>query len=137
MTPDVELLLCTYLRATSAVTDLVGDRVGTRTPLSTGEPWVTVTLIDTRADQTSSALHFMHAPVQIDCYAGEPREDSQAEASLIARTILGALAVIGQATHSGAVVSCARDLALRPLPDAGFSPARERYIVQATLHLHG
>lgn len=135
MHPDVEVVLVAYLRARSDVTALT-DRVGTRHPSTTGDPWVKVTAIVDTANQRSSALHLTHALVQIDCYGSSDPVTAKAEASELARTVLAAIDAMPAAEHTGAVVTAVNGLSLRPLPDEDLTPARERYIVQGTVTLH-
>lgn len=130
--PDPELLLVTYLRSQTTVTDLA-DRIGTRTPPSTDQPWIRIALLPVTPDPGSSALHLARALLQIDCYAG--RNDTQAQASLLARTVQHAIHLMPAREHPGAVITSAQ-ASFRRLPDTDLEPARERYILEATLILH-
>lgn len=129
-TPDVEAIVCGYLR-----TALSMDRVGTRTPPSTALPWLRVTLIDDSLDAKSSAERLVHAYLQIDCYGSSDRDFSSGEARDLARAARSALRVI-QAASLSATFTGATGCSIRPLPDSEFTPARERYVLTATLHLH-
>jgi hypothetical protein len=132
--PDPELVLSAYLRAHPAVTALV-DRIGTKTPGKIDEPWVRMTLLVNPPDRTSPALHLSTALIQLDCYAGAERTGAQAQASLLARTVQGAIQDMPAAIHDGAVVTKAT-ASVRRLPDTSIDPERERFIVEATITLH-
>lgn len=138
MTPDFEQICVQALLADSAVTAIVGDRVGTRTPREFADPWVTVRLIDDVPDARSSALHLVTALVQIDCYASAARNGGQAEASLLARTCRTVLHRLAYDTQtSGPVVSKVKPGRIRPLPDETLEPARERYVLDVEVTAHG
>jgi len=132
MIADAELVVSRHLRATPGVTALV-TRIGTRTPATTETPWLRITQI---ADQPRSRpLYFVATVLQVDCYGGGDRAVGQAEASLIARAVRDALDAMPAATHIAAVVTSARST-MRRLPDDTFEPARERFVVEATVCLH-
>lgn len=138
MTPDFEQICVEALLASLDVTGIVGQRVGTRTPRTLNDPWVTVRLIDDLPAARSSALHLVTALVQIDCYAGAARSGAQAEASQLARAtraVLHQLAYGPQTT--GPVVSKVKAGSIRPLPDEALEPPRERYIVEVEVTAHG
>lgn len=134
MLPDVEIIVGSHLRNTGAVTALT-TRIGTRTPPSIAGQFVKITALDEQQTPTSKALHLIRAIVQIDCYGSSNQDSAHAEASLLARTIREAIVAMPAATHTGAVVTSAK-ASQRRLPDTTLDPARERYIVTATLHLH-
>lgn len=134
MIPDVERVLTAYLAAPLAV---LGVTVVDQTPDATDDPWVRLTLLDAPAQQPD---HLVAAYLQLDVYAGaESGEDAHEDASLIARTVRGLLEsdTIARATHSGATVTGARVDGYLRLPDAEFEPARERYVLTATIWMHG
>lgn len=135
MTPDIETILVAHLRADAAVAAIT-DRIGTRHPRSTTDPWVKIYLLDDRVHVRSSALHFIHAAVQLDCYGSSDQVLAESEASDLGRAVRAALHGMAAGDHVDAVVTGVSDLALRPLPDDSLEPARERYIVTATIHAH-
>lgn len=137
MTPDVEAVLIAYLLDHADVAAIVGSRVASRTPRTLDDPWVRVTLVVDEPERKSSALHLLHAHMQIDCYAGEPHDGSQAEASTLARTVREALHAMPSASSAETVVSAVTGLSIHPQPDDTLNPARERYIVQGVVHCHG
>lgn len=135
--PDGEQIVIVYLDDHPDISAL-GARVAGKTPSSQAAPWVRLTQIDaTRIGPIDYLTEFYF---QLDCYAGAQAQQehrAQAEASLLARTVRGALAVMHQTTHDGAVVSGIPDVSSGPrLPDGeGFEPARERVILTATIHM--
>lgn len=133
MLPDPELLLATHLRAQPAITGIT-DRIGTRTPPITNEPWIRITLLPVTPAPSSRALHLATALLQVDCYAGHARDGAQEQASILARTVQDAIHRM-PGRHAGAVIASAR-ASYRRLPDADLEPARERYIVEAQIVLH-
>lgn len=134
MIPDPERVLTAYLTAPLAV---LGASVVDQTPDRTDDPWVRLTLLDAPARLPD---HLISAYVQLDVYAGhDSGEDAHEDASLIARTIRDLLAsdTIARAAHDGAVVTGSRVDGYQRLPDTAFEPARERYILTATVWMHG
>lgn len=133
MIPDLEAVLTTYLEDHALE---VGATVVDETPDDTRDPWVRLTLLD--APSTGVVDHLIPAFVQLDCYAGLVGDDAHEQASLLARTIRAALVTIHEATHEGAVVTGARiDGYNRQPDDTADEPARERYIITATIWGHG
>lgn len=135
MHPDLAVLLVTYLAARADVTAIT-DRIGTRTPETTSEPWVRITLLPEVTHPSSRALHLTHALVQLDCYGGADRDTSEDEASLLARTVRVALHEMPDATHTGAVITAVADLSMHQAADPDLEPARDRFILQATITAH-
>jgi hypothetical protein len=139
-TPDIEPIVGAYLREHPDVVALVGARVVSRTPASTGAAWVRYTQIASPAAGNSTADRLVAALLQFDCYAGS--ENARAEASAIARTVRAALvAMVG--THGNdeighAVVSGVppRLVSSTRIPDDMLDPARERYVLTATVFTH-
>lgn len=136
MTPDPQLLVCTYLRADPTVAGIVGQRVYTKTPPTLADPWIRVQLLDDTPHATSRSLHLVHCLMQLDCYAGEPREDAQAEARTLAAAARAALWVMDRAHHTDAVVSSVSGGQISHSPDISLDPSRERYILAVELHTH-
>jgi Protein of unknown function (DUF3168) len=140
ITPDIEPIIGAYLREHLDVAALVGARVVSRTPASTGAAWVRYTQIASPAAGNSTTDRLVSALLQFDCYASV--ENTRAEASAIARTVRAALVAmsgtfgndeLGRAFVSGVpprLVSSTR------LPDDMLDPARERYVVTATVFTH-
>lgn len=135
-TPNIEILLVAHLAADPAVAAIAGARVGTRTPRQTTTPWVRVILLDDRAEPSSRALHLVHADVQVDCYPGSDRSIEHDDAHDLAKAVRAALHAMPDTVHDGAVVTGVTPGGVRRLPDIDFEPARERYVVTATIHAH-
>ena len=135
LTPDVEAITATYLLAHDDIEALVGDRIGGRHPHRTTTPWIKVVQIGDTV--TSRSTHLVSAYLQFDCYGGRDIDTAQGEASLLARTLRAALNDMPEATHNGAVVTGVVFTGNRrvPDPDVG-TPARERYILDATIYAH-
>lgn len=133
MIPDPEAILTTYLE--SHVTPL-GATIVDLTPDDLGAPWVRLTLLDAPSDGIPD--HLVAAYVQLDCYAGQDAgEDAHEDASLIARTVRAALVTIHEADHDGAAVSGCRIDGMPRMPDPAFEPPLERYVLTATVWMHG
>ena len=132
--PDIEALLATYLLAHDAVADLVGSRVGGRHPRAKGTPWVKVTQFSEIS--LTKTLHVTQTDLQIECYGGSDLDEAQGEASLIARTVRAALNDMPESEHDGAVVSRVTFFGPRRVPDSDFDPARERFILDASVTSH-
>lgn len=136
MNADILAVACAYLRADTTIAGIAGDRVATRTPATTDTPWIRATLLDERTDERVRVLHLTRSLLQLDCYAGQPRDYSQSEASLLARAARQALSVMHQTAHEGAVVTRAVLGSMQHLPDETLAPARERYILTVEIHAH-
>lgn len=131
VSPDIEAITATYLLAHSAIDALVSDRVGARHPNSAADPWIKFTQIaDTSLTKT---LHATQTALQFDCYGGEDLDLAQEEAKDLALTLRSALNDMPDASHSGAVVTAVTFFGPRRVPDSDFEPARERYILDATV----
>lgn len=97
-------------------------------------PWVRVWLIDDLPDPRSPALHFGTGYLQADCYASA--EGGQSEAADLSEAVRARLHAM-PGTRPAGVVTAVTSLRRRRLPDSAMNPARERYIVTATVHGHG
>lgn len=132
MIPSAEQVVGDYLREHAGVAALGARIVGT-TPRDTDQPWVRITLLgDPSVDDPAD--HLVAGYLQLDCYAG--RDGGQAEADMLRRTVRAALGDIATASHVDAVVTGATVGGTLRLPDQDFEPARERYVVSATVWLH-
>lgn len=132
--PDIEALVATYLLQHDAVEALVDDRVGARHPESTAAPWVKVTQVGDEV--RSDSLHGLVGFLQFDCYGGDDIDEAQGEASGLVRTVRAALNDMPSFDHVGAVVSVVRFGGSRRIPDTDFSPARERFVLDASVYFH-
>jgi len=136
--PDGEALLAGYLRNHSDI-EALEARVAGKTPSSQTQPWVRVTQLDADNEATSKPEWLVAYLFQIDCYAGEDSMEAhtgQAEASVLSRTVRAALAAMPESDHDDAVVTSVRFTGHGRFPDPDYEPARERYILDATVHAH-
>lgn len=131
--PDIEALLGDYLRGHPGVAALQA-RVSVQTPSNfKTRPWVKLTLLDA-PDRSAGTDWLIEPMVQLDCYASET--GGTAEANLLARTVREALRTVPQDGLAGATTSQARVFGMLRRPDGDFEPARERYILTATIPVH-
>ena len=135
--PDPAVVLDRYLDTHEHI-DQAGaaGRVGTATPRTTDDPWVRVTLIDPAPDPTSPALHLLACFFQFDCYGGDDKNTSEAQASLLGRSVQAAVHEIHTHSFDDVVVNSSIVGGPRPIPDDDLKPARHRYILEATIHMH-
>lgn len=136
MTPDIEKITGVYLRADSSIAALVGDRVGGKHPRSIADPWIKLVQI---GDATVGNLpvHLVATNIQFDCYGGDDENLAHEQASELARTLRASLENMPAATHTGAIISDVKFGPLSRVPDNGLDPARERFILSATIYVHG
>lgn len=133
MIPYVEKIASDYLRDHPDV-EALGARVVGKTPSSTSEPWVRVTQLDAANEPTSRPEHLIDYLIQFDCYAGS--DGGQPEANLLTRTVRAALHDMPDADHDDAVVTDVRFTSMARIPDVEFEPARERFVLDATVYMH-
>jgi len=134
MRPDAEAIVGRYLRSRSAIKTL-GARVLGEAPDDRRTPWVQVVQLDYRAVDDSRSDHLLEWYGQLSCYAGE--SGGQAEASLLARTVIEAIVALSGEEVEGAVVTGARIVSAPRIPDTeGFEKARERFPVSCEIWLH-
>lgn len=130
MIPDIEKVVAYYLRES----DDFDSRVVGKTPDSIADSWVRLTVLDAPQSPGSSTDYSVAFYLQFDCYAGAT--GGQPEASELARTVRSLLMDIADADHSGAIVSGARVNGYARIPDTGLEPARERFVLTATVWAH-
>lgn len=134
--PDAEAILGDYLRDHADIQAL-DARVAGRTPSSQTLPWVRVTQLD--ATDVTDVEHLLDHLLQFECYAGKDAMDNfvgQAEASLLGRTVRAVLRSAKGQTLGDAVVTHVSFQGMPRIPDPDFEPARERFILTATIHMH-
>lgn len=126
---NLEKLVANYLRTTD------GLRVVAKTPNDTDEAWVRVRLLVSRQPDNLPFYRFREAYVQVDCYASV--DNGQPEASQMAEAVSLALSEMDQAEHEeGEVTACRIENGGMHEPDTNFNPARERFIVTASIWAH-
>jgi hypothetical protein len=130
--PDAEAVVGNYLRADPGVEAIVGNRVGT-TLRGLSEPQVRITLFDPLSADGSRTDHLIENFLQFDCYAGS--NNSSIEASLLVRTVRAVLRDM-PGVRDGATVSKVEFTGGGHIPDTDIEPARERYVLEATVWIH-
>ena len=130
MIPDIEKVVAKYLRDEAAF----DSRVVGKTPDSIADSWVRLTVLDGAQEQTSVADRNVAYLIQLDCYAGA--SGGQPEASTLARTVRSLIVTIADADHADAIVTGARITTFARIPDTGLEPARERFVITATVWAH-
>lgn len=132
LTPYFEKIVSDHLRDHADVSAL-GARVVGKTPKSVTDPWVRVTQLDAGQTANDRADHLVEGYLQLDCYAGA--DGGQPEANLLVRTVRGALQELPGIYDEAVVSSCRINGAAR-IPDTDFEPARERFVLTASVHAH-
>lgn len=133
LTPDGEKLVSDFLRDHPDLAEL-GARVVSKTPPDRATPWVRVTQLDAGQATRDPSDHLVEFFLQLDCYAGA--DGGKPQASLLTRTARAALQTIAQASHADAVVTGCRISGAARVPDTDFEPARERFVLTATVWAH-
>jgi Protein of unknown function (DUF3168) len=119
--PDSLAVLRAYLVADPGTAALVDDRVSTELPNEPTWPCIRLTLINAFP---SYAIRLDRVFIQADCF-----DPSQQLAHEVARTARAALFACGGHVASGAVLSGAQNLSLRPIPDDSYTPPVHRFVV--------
>jgi Protein of unknown function (DUF3168) len=127
--PDIEAVLTAYLTAQT------GERIVGTTPNDISTPWVRLTQLDARNEATSRPERLIEFVVQLDCFAGEPKEGAQAEASELAREVRATLAEM-EGVYGGVTVTDVRFSGMPRIPDTTKEPARERFVLTAHVYAH-
>lgn len=130
----MEKTLGDYLRSASAVQEIVGDRVATKTPRTLAQPWVRVTVVDDPPAGKSSTDHNIAFYVQLDCYAGA--DGGEVEATRLGHTVRSLLAEMADGQHTDIVISGSKPTGSRLLPDDTFDPPRDRRVVTGIVWAH-
>lgn len=130
MIPDIQRVVADFLRDH-------GYRAVTKPPSSTQAAWVRVHEIAAPQAGGSTVDEIVTFEVQIDCYAGAdaPNEThGQPEANDAARSVRELLLQqLVDDTTNGAQVSAVRISNQFPMADEAFKPARDRWILQASI----
>jgi hypothetical protein len=133
--PRMQKLVADYLRAVEPVADIIGRRVVAKTPDTTAEPWVRLTQLAAPQTPGSPVDYLVAYYFQLDCYAG--KDGGEPEAETLQAAVCDALVAIADTEHDGAQVTAGRVESAHSRPDTDFTPARERFIVTATVHATG
>lgn len=130
LSPNAEKVVADYLRETVEIT----DRIVSKTPKSTDEPWVRYTQLNKRAWDGHRSDYFLEAYFQFECYAG--KEGGQPEASELGRTVRAALVHMPFADEvEGAVITGVDIRGDSRQPDLSLD-SRERFIISAAVWMH-
>lgn len=135
-----EPVLIAYLNGHADVNAL-GARAATKTPSTHVNPWIRVTLLDVRALGNGDFVH--DNLVQFDCFAGDNAMKAHTgpqEALDLVTAVRGALfeingQIIGDVDT--AIVSGVVFTGQHQLPDTISEPARDRYVLTASIVMHG
>lgn len=136
--PRAEAIIGGYLRAHPDLV-AVDARVGGRTPATMSRPWVRVTQLDASDSTTSSIEHLIEYLLQLDCYAGQEAMDAevgQTEALDLAVAVRAVLKAAQGQILDGIVVTSVDFNGMPRIPDTDFEPARERYVLTASIRMH-
>lgn len=127
--PDVESVVCAYLRSSARVAAVVDpNRVYTAFPARAGgAPLVLVQRVG-GTPPLSIPLVVDDALVQLDAYGGTKRQ-----AELIAATCRAELSAMAGTVQPDGVVAGVSFGAYRYLPDETFRPSRPRYVLDVTI----
>lgn len=129
--PNMEAVLSQLLRDQPEIEDLAGDRVYTAIPVGAGgDPLLRVTQIGDEKLSTRP-LWIVRTTLQVEAYGG-----SKAQASTLARTAEGVLALRGPGVHPPAVIVGVDLGAMLNLPDDEYEPARPRFLFSVTITAH-
>lgn len=127
---DIEPLVIAWLNDADPA---LGAPAATKVPDSLDDPFIRVTLIDSRADRQIPTTSHSSSYLQVDVYAGAT--GGQVEAKTIARAVVERLHAM-PGTHAQGVVSAVTGIGARPSPDPTTQPARDRYLVTCDVYAH-
>lgn len=129
--PDIEALVSEFLRAQAEIVALVGARVYTALPNT--PTWPLVKLVRITGAPVLSRPRVIDAPVvQFDAYGG-----SKKQAHDLIETVCAVIAERIEGVHVDYGVVCG--VMFGPVswqPDPSYTPARSRYIADATFTIH-
>lgn len=137
--PNIEAIVCDWLRGHPDIATL-GPNVAGRTPATTTQPWIRVTLIDASDSPLSSLEYLVQYTLQCDCFAGKTSTDDhrgQAEAYVLKSMARAVLKAMQGETLGGATITNVSFVGDTRVPDETMAPARERYILSVAVWAHG
>jgi Protein of unknown function (DUF3168) len=126
--PDAERLVSSYLRSSSRIVALVGDRVYTAFPAQGGDAPLLLVQRVGGTPPLSQPLVVDTAQLQIDAYGGR-----KVDAWTLAETTRAVLTELEGEVRPEGVVSAVRFLVLRYEPDATYPSPRPRYLLDVEL----
>jgi hypothetical protein len=133
--PDGPAIIGSQLREHPAVMSL-DARVAGRLPTSFTKPWIKITQLDATNVTGGQPEHLISYYLQFDCYAGSTADNSQAQASLLGRTLRAVLNDLTEQDIDGVVVAHVAFTSDARIPDEAFEPARERVVLDAEVRMH-
>ncbi len=137
--PSVEELLVAYFKSRTRIVELAGSaaRIGSRHPSSTSSPWLRI-MATPSTPRTQHPRVSIDGRVQVEAYgsSADPAT-AQDEAQRLIEACAAALVVIDEDpdfTFEGAAITDG-SLTTDPwrFPDPDFTPARERYLFDASI----
>lgn len=131
-----EKVIADYLRQHPAVAAIT-DRIVSKTPENTDEPWVRYTQINRVAVGDHRSDHLIELFIQLDCYAGKDRvsqHDGQPGATRLAQAVREAMLGI-RGTYNGVVVTGAAVRGDSRIPDTELDH-RQRFVQQYVVWMH-
>lgn len=127
--PDVELLVTTFLRQTTSVTNRVGDNIYTELPAGFSD-WPAVRVVRIGGAPAFQPLVLDLPLVQFDVWGG-PKRTAAKTAEAIRDALCDNLPFA--VNNEGLLGKVQRFGALRYAPDTTYDPARPRWIFDAVL----
>lgn len=125
--PDVVALAITALRAQTAVTALVSQRVYSRIPASPTWPLLVVSTVD---EGEAGEPIVGASRVQVDCWGGGNGADYDQQARALGRTVRSVTRDLVGSYTGGSIVACSPELMI-PAPDS--DTGRARFIVDLSI----
>jgi hypothetical protein len=134
--PDIENIVCNYLRSESSVQAL-NARIVQKPPAKKLDPWVEVYKLDDRDETRAKPEWFLSFMVQFDCYPGQGRDpDGEGggppQAIALARTVRAALKKLEDTIEGGQVFKWVQVAGGPRLHDE----ALDRELLTATFWVH-
>lgn len=136
--PDIDHVVGAYLSEHPDIVATAGAaRVVSKTPKSTDAAWIRLTLLNARSVGDHRSEHLIEGYFQLDCYSSKVGYlgIQQADAARLALAARAALIDMRNADLD-VVVAGTRITGHARIPDLDYEPARERYVLTATVRLH-
>jgi len=132
---DAKAIVRSFLLDRPAIKGLKARVVG-KTPDSTEQPWVRITLIDPQNRTGINRVeHLVSYYLQFDCYAGA--SGGEPEAFELAKAVRSALVEdLPDSVLEEAVVTDVVAISMHPMPDTDLDDARDRFILDVEICMH-
>jgi len=130
--PDVVKMLVGFYRAQPEVVALLGHPLSVRGKLAKDTQYPAIRIFRVTSQPVMAVPHYIEeAWVQLDCYGGNNRQ-----AERLAQVARAALCENGHNySNSEGVIVGVRPLTMSDQPDEGFTPPRERYVVEMAVRV--